>query len=60
MIHEDWKIIIYFFPRYINFLASVLATDKPQNERARDSNRKVVVHSSKGKIYNNSIDQVKS
>jgi len=33
---------------YINFLASVLATDKPQNERARDCNRKVVVHSSKG------------
>ena len=29
----------------------MLATDKPQNERARDSNRKVVVHSSKGKIY---------
>ena len=34
--------------RYINFLASVLATDKPQSDRARDCNRKVIVHSTKG------------
>ena len=38
------------FCRYINFLASVLATDKPQHDRARDANRKVIVHSTKGKI----------
>ena len=39
---------ICFLFRYINFLASVLASDKPQNDRARDCNRKVVVHSTKG------------
>ena len=45
------KYFIFFRCRYINFLASVLASDKPQNERARDSNRKVVVHSTKGKFH---------
>ena len=33
---------------YINFLASLLASDKPADQRSRDCNRRVVVHSSRG------------
>ena len=33
---------------YINFLASLLASDKPADQRSRDCNKRVVVHSSRG------------
>ena len=46
------------FCRYINFLASVLATDKPQHDRARDANRKVIVHSTKGKINHKTASSI--
>ena len=34
--------------RYITFLAELVASDKPADEKKRDCNRRVVVHSSRG------------
>ena len=35
---------------YINFLASLLATDKPLEEKDRDAGRRIIVHSSSGEM----------
>ena len=35
---------------YINFLASLLATDKPLEEKDREAGKRIIVHSSSGEI----------
>jgi predicted alpha-1,6-mannanase (GH76 family) len=34
--------------RYINFLAEMVANDRPEDRYNRDPNRKVILHSNRG------------